>query len=310
MNSNHSTPGAGPSKRPMSSTPSFSLAHTPQPKKARPLSAAPLFSLTKPSPQNRVRDEYATPIRQLVKVEKGADGDGDTPLSRLPLFKIPRSSVVNQIGVREPPPFRIGNTNTKEDTKPLVGLTHPPLWKSEIVDVREATEEEDIGVSPRGPRGKIKWNGKGPPPLSLRLTHLQNSANSSLLLFYTSLHNTLYSRKPHHTKISPLAHVRTSSNLLIKLRSPVKGSPAHISLFWGEVPSTGQSVLVVFQTVNHECPKLGMDVRMLVEKWDDGKNVLAGIWEPFEEIEIDLSSQEEGGRTRAMLVSRYLIVEG
>ncbi|KAK8861267.1 hypothetical protein IAR55_002086 [Kwoniella newhampshirensis] len=201
-------------------------------------------------------------------------------------------------------------------------------------------ENEGVGVSPRGKRS-MKWTGQGAPPPSVQLANLLSSANSSLHLFYTSTQHILYpSHRPtltparsNQTKArgsaSALKHIENSALLRLRILSHVPGSTHHPTLFWCEALKWSFSetppgrVLVIFQPVPSECPRMGLDPRLLAVRGNDrmGRKWQVGLWS-WSEVEIPSimteakhDGQEEAQRdesikcSRALLATRYLIAE-
>ncbi|WVQ62882.1 uncharacterized protein L199_001031 [Kwoniella botswanensis] len=208
-------------------------------------------------------------------------------------------------------------------------------------------EDEGLGVSPRGKR-IAKWSGNGPPPPSVNLANLLSSSNASLHLFYTSMQHLLYpsqrgntslvrSRQTtsDNTNLTPLQHIENSASIRLKIVDPVQGPTHHSTMFWcepikwhnGSIPT--RHIPVIFQPLPHECPKLGVDPRLLAMKMKDeaGKQWQAGVW-AWAEVDLPLGVEKfrKGGDDQegndkegeedetmkplsALIVSRYLIVE-
>ena len=217
----------------------------------------------------------------------------------------------------------------------------------------------------------ISMSHRSPPP-SLRFASLLSSTNSSLLLFYTSLQRTLHPptdnphRYPHRsaevqTVITPSAiqHLR-SAPIVLRLSESVQGRTHQCIIMWCEVlnwstpshatvatSSTDEEsgdlnnvvqsakprrILVAFQPVPHECPRLGVDPRLAERKLSEvhtGPRVWeVGIWGPSSGVQLFYTHQEmqsltevnegmnvegEGEKkdqiTTVVFASRYLIAE-
>jgi hypothetical protein len=156
------------------------------------------------------------------------------------------------------------------------------------------------------------------PPLSLQLSDLLSAQQSSLMLFYTSLHQILHppARATPARRVggplrlaqpsvaaesaagpSPLVHLHTAPIVLVDLE-PVPGRNHGTAIFRGNVlrwPTHIKSeadgerhegelrdVLVVLQPVPSECPRVGVDPRAIGRK--AGGNEL-GIWDPWSVVE-------------------------
>ncbi len=166
-----------------------------------------------------------------------------------------------------------------------------------------------------------------PSPPSLQLASLLSSAHSSLLLFYTSLHQTLHPSRSTTAPPSVSRHTRTAPIQMV-LKRAVAGPAHQAMMFWCEVlqwrahstiitrllppdngdgdsamdgeghEEKGDEVLTVFQPVPNECPRLGVDPRVAKGKLDEGKRWEVGVWGPWAEIELCVSPEAfKAGRT-------------
>lgn len=170
----------------------------------------------------------------------------------------------------------------------------------------------------------IRWallTRRRQPPLSLQLSNLLSAQQSSLMLFYTSLHQILHPparATPARPRVgaplrlaqpllatespagpSPLVHIRTAPIVLVDLE-PVPGRNHGTAIFRGNVfrwplhiksetdggsrrhEGEGREVLVVLQPVPSECPRVGVDPRAIGRR--AGGNEV-GIWEPWSVVE-------------------------
>ncbi|OCF78219.1 hypothetical protein I204_00156 [Kwoniella mangroviensis CBS 8886] len=227
----------------------------------------------------------------------------------------------------------------------LSGKTAGDLLTKKKLTLKD--EDEGLGVSPRGKR-IAKWSGNGPPPPSVHLANLISSSNASLHLFYTSMQHLLYPSQRRNTSLvssrqttsdniilTPLQHIENSASIRLRIVDPVQGPSHHSTMFWcepikwhnGSIPK--RHIPVIFQPLPHECPKLGVDPRLLAMKMKDeaGKQWQVGIWawtevdlplgaEKLREDEDDLELNDKEGEEdesvksiSALIVSRYLIVE-
>ncbi|WWC68908.1 uncharacterized protein I206_102844 [Kwoniella pini CBS 10737] len=221
--------------------------------------------------------------------------------------------------------------------------------KGDLFSKRKATlieDDEGIGVSPRGKR-IAKWSGSGAIPPSIQLANLLSSSNASINLFYTSMQHLLYPSqragssllKPRmaineniSSAISPLQYIESAANIRMKILQPCQ-TPTHNSIiFWCESIKWNDStppenlVPVIFQPLPTECPKLGVDPKLLAMKMKDdaAKTWQVGIW-AWTEIDMPISciqgqmvndNKMNGDilkanyvkSVRALIVTRYLIV--
>ncbi|WVW79852.1 hypothetical protein I302_101822 [Kwoniella bestiolae CBS 10118] len=199
-------------------------------------------------------------------------------------------------------------------------------------------EDEGVGVSPRGKR-IAKWSGNGPPPPSVHLANLLSSSNASLHLFYTSMQHLLYpsqrgnssvvrSRQTtgQNTTLTPIQHIQNSASIRLKIVQTISRPTHNSTIFWCEplkwhnasIPN--QQLPIIFQPLPGECPKLGVDPRLLALKMrDDGeKEWQVGVW-AWTEVEMPLGvdklnqeGEDDGEDVKtvtALIVSRYLIVD-
>ncbi|WVR04128.1 hypothetical protein IAU60_001127 [Kwoniella sp. DSM 27419] len=209
-----------------------------------------------------------------------------------------------------------------------------------------AEEDEGIGVSPRGKR-IAKWSGRSAPPPSVQLANLLSSSNASLHLFYTSMQHVL---RPAHSAftrsrpkgnmtnhpsinagITSFQHIQHSAPVRLRIVSPLVGPAHHSTLFLAEPlkwpdPTPPRKVIIAFQPLPSECPKLGVDPKLLSLRMENerGKTWQAGLW-LWTEVELpshpDLavgsSNGQEDGRvesgpqsdTIVLLATRYLVAE-
>ncbi|WWD16834.1 hypothetical protein CI109_101266 [Kwoniella shandongensis] len=230
------------------------------------------------------------------------------------------------------------------DARPSAETVTEDLFAKKKASLME--EDEGVGVSPRGKRIQ-KWSGKGATPPSVHLANLLSSSNSSLHLFYTSTQHLLYpshrsnltparSNQPKPTaNVTPFAHIQSSAVIRLRLTTSVPGPTHHSTMFWCEVlkwsssSSTGSfptRILAILQPIPSECPRLGLDSRLLASKGPDNqleKKWQVGVWS-WSEVEIpqvvigdgiadegDEDGEEDGVKeyTKALLVTRYLIAE-
>ncbi|WWC87592.1 uncharacterized protein L201_002482 [Kwoniella dendrophila CBS 6074] len=208
-------------------------------------------------------------------------------------------------------------------------------------------EDEGLGVSPRGKR-IAKWSGNSAPPPSVHLANLLSSSNSSLHLFYTSMQHLLYPsqhgttplpryRQPKNEvsgntlpSISPFQHIQASAKIQLKIVKSIEGPTHSSSLFWCQAVKWNDKTLpdqwlpVVFQPLPNECPKLGIDPRLLAMKMNDQgeKEWYAGIWawsevempsnvsdqNNFDYAEVDEIDSVASITVPVLIVTRYLIV--
>lgn len=144
----------------------------------------------------------------------------------------------------------------------------------------------------------------------MRLANLVSSANTSLVLFYTSLQRTLYPttrvRSPH----ACLNHIRAAP-IRLQVASTVPG-PTHNAVMatcavlqWPTAPPPS-SVLVVFQALPADCPKLGLDPRLLASLPD--KTFEVGVLAPWSESSMP-SVEVDRGDAVVLFASRYLVAE-
>ncbi|ORY27670.1 hypothetical protein BCR39DRAFT_537845 [Naematelia encephala] len=203
-------------------------------------------------------------------------------------------------------------------------------------------EHEGVGVSPSKHKGGLKWSGKGPLPPSMQLQRLLQSHTSSTLLFYTSTHRSLFGpasvrRMLDNSKLHPTAieHLRTAP-LVLEILSIIPGVSqnglmAHSCVLVERaaltlVPEESSSdrsaieaapIVVIFESVPAESPRLGMDPRLLSTKIESGmpsRQFQAGVWAPWSEVtlpivaDVNLPSRV-GQSCKALFVSRYLIAE-
>ena len=97
-----------------------------------------------------------------------------------------------------------------------------------------------------------------------------------------------------------------------------------------------EAVLVVFQPVPNECPRLGVDPRVAKGRLGKGRRWEAGVWGPWSEADLPMSPlrlhgregddgeeewggipmglegrgrEEQGGRTKVLMATRYLVAQ-
>ena len=153
-----------------------------------------------------------------------------------------------------------------------------------------------------------------PIPASVHLASLVSASNSSLLLFYTSMHQTLFPTKCTRPPPTLLKHIRTAP-IRLTLSSAVSGPTHHSVMFWCTTPriaaaeqdesmdeekrkKENKEVLVVFQPVPNECPRLGVDPRMLKSKLSEGKRWEVGVWGPWSEVQLGVGRDDMLARWR------------
>lgn len=165
-------------------------------------------------------------------------------------------------------------------------------------------------------------------PASVQLANLLQTANSSLLLFYTSLQRTLMppsrvaqgSLRPGPTlhPPTPIQHLRKAP-LVLRAKGLVskrthngtmllcgviglKRGDAEIAGLIGRIedessPEDGKlemmEVILVLQPVPHECPRLGMDPKVIVGKLVEGTEKVfeIGIWSPVSDLVVSARSE-------------------
>ena len=170
-------------------------------------------------------------------------------------------------------------------------------------------------------------------PTSMQLANLLQTTNSSLLLFYTSLQRILYvpSRIAQGIKkpgpvlpaTTPLQHLRTAP-LVLRVKA-LAGKRTHSgTIFVCEVSSfkradtdvsammdqlkqaeSGEGdemepvrVVLVIQSAPHECPRVGLDPKVIVGKMDEGMNRAweIGVWTPFSDVPVMAVGSDTSGQ--------------
>ncbi len=131
----------------------------------------------------------------------------------------------------------------------------------------------------------------------MRLANLVSGNNTSLVLFYTSL---------QHTLVRPRAVAQHVASAPVRLRvTRTVPGPTHAAvmaecavLAWPREAGP-ETVLVVLQALPGDCPRLGLDPRLLGDRHE------VGVLAPWSEGVIP---GEEGDMT-AVFASRYLVAE-
>lgn len=111
------------------------------------------------------------------------------------------------------------------------------------------------------------------------------------MLFYTALQHTI-----NRNKIPFLQHIHSAPLHLAIIGPPIL---SHSAILIECQSAENQKSLVVFQTLPQDCPRVGVDPRVV---GNSEKLYEVGIWGPYSEVELP------DGR-KAIFAARYLIAE-
>ncbi|WWC59897.1 uncharacterized protein I303_102459 [Kwoniella dejecticola CBS 10117] len=334
--------------------PATPLSH---PRLPREQSQTPLRTLNQDEDHHQFTNMVETPRKVPILKPLNAFSTPFTPKQKLGDLdpRLTSSKTLRRLNerVRDVTPLKDKTKELELDSKPKFAL-HETLLSDQtkgdlMLHTKKALLEEDegLGVSPRGKR-IAKWSGRGATPPSVHLANLLSSSNASTHLFYTSMQHLLYpsqragaamlknrisTGETSANSVSPLQHIENSATIQMKIIEPVQGATHNSIIFRCEPINSGDqgkagTVPVVFQPLPSECPKLGIDPKLLAMKMRDDarKEWRLGVW-AWTEVEIPMGPEERWGdgtmvtgtgtegiigdakSMKALIVTRYLIVE-
>ncbi|BEJ11214.1 hypothetical protein CspHIS471_0106360 [Cutaneotrichosporon sp. HIS471] len=295
------TGGDGKRAAPISASAfSFSLAKKPKvpslPAPPKVKSPPPPPLPPNPNPQRPITSlGIVTPTRPKLAPK--------TPKSSGPLGPIPSPFALSPKSVRpqkrltalEDPSSPFKKTEERKDLQAITAM--PRLGVAELRAVTEV--EEGIGVSPRKHKGALHHKGPGPPP-SVRLANLVSGNSTSVVLFYTSLQHRLAGRP------RAVAQHVASAPIRLRVTSLIPGPTHAVVMVECEVmtwPGGPETVLLVLQALPADCPRLGLDPRLLATD----RNFEIGVLAPWSESTVPSEGNHED--KTVLFASRYLVAE-